>query len=151
MFGNMSVRPTTTQSELPSPQYMYAFTHPSRTTLYLLYTSLCTGELNAIRKHECFLCSPFYGRACRWAMLGEIKTLRTSRQRAAGGTQPLCSACGASTPPAKSDTPPARSWAERAKMWLRFFSRKCGSSILKGGGATEESIHFLTHGLFGTV
>ena len=32
------------------------------------------GELNAIRKQECFLCSPFYGRACRWAMLGEIKT-----------------------------------------------------------------------------
>ena len=26
---------------------------------------LCTGELNAIRKHKCFLCSPFYGRACR--------------------------------------------------------------------------------------
>ena len=23
-------------------------------------TSLCTGELNAIRKHKCFLCSPFY-------------------------------------------------------------------------------------------
>ena len=28
---------------------------------------------NAIRKHKCFLCSPFYGRACRWAMLGELK------------------------------------------------------------------------------
>ena len=31
---------------------------------------------------KCFLCSPFYGTACRWAMLGEIetqeiKTLRT--------------------------------------------------------------------------
>ena len=24
--------------------------HPSRATLYLLYTSLCTGELNAIRE-----------------------------------------------------------------------------------------------------
>ena len=47
--------------------------HPNRTTLYLLYTSLCTGELDAIRKHECFLCSPFYGRVCRWAMLGELK------------------------------------------------------------------------------
>ena len=35
-----------------------------------LYTTLCTGELNAIR----FIFSPFYGRACRWAMLGEIKT-----------------------------------------------------------------------------
>ena len=37
----------------------YTLTHPNRTTLYLLYTSLCTGELNAIRKHKCFLCSPF--------------------------------------------------------------------------------------------
>ena len=36
-------------------------------------TSLCTGELNAIRKHKGFLCSPFYGRACRWAILGELK------------------------------------------------------------------------------
>ena len=35
--------------------------------------SLCTGGLNAIRKHEYFLCSPFYGRACRWVMLGELK------------------------------------------------------------------------------
>jgi len=39
--------------------------HPNRATHYLLYTSRCTGELNAIRKHKCFLCSPFYGRACR--------------------------------------------------------------------------------------
>ena len=31
------------------------------------------GKLNAIRKQKCFLCSPFYGRACRWAMLGELK------------------------------------------------------------------------------
>ena len=28
--------------------------------IYTLYTSLCTGELNAIRKHKCFLCSPYY-------------------------------------------------------------------------------------------
>ena len=34
---------------------------------------LRSGELNAIRKQKCFLCSPFYGRACRWAMPGEIK------------------------------------------------------------------------------
>jgi len=47
--------------------------HPNRATLYLLYTSLCTEELNVIRKHKCFLSSPFYGRACRWAMLGELK------------------------------------------------------------------------------
>ena len=41
--------------------------------LSLLYTSLCTGDLNAIRKQKCFICSPCYGRACRWAMLGELK------------------------------------------------------------------------------
>ena len=35
--------------------------------------SLWTGELTAIQKHQCCLCSPFYGRACRWAMLGELK------------------------------------------------------------------------------
>ena len=40
---------------------------------------LCTGELNAIRKRKCFLCSPFYGRAYRWAMLGDIITKRTKR------------------------------------------------------------------------
>ena len=33
----------------------YAFTHPSRATHYPFYTSLCTGELNAIRKHKCAL------------------------------------------------------------------------------------------------
>ena len=31
-------------------------------------------------KAKCFLCSPSYGMACRWAMLGWIKTLRTSRR-----------------------------------------------------------------------
>ena len=41
---------------------------------YPLYTSLCTGELNAIRKQKCFICSPFYVRVSRWAMMGEIKT-----------------------------------------------------------------------------
>ena len=34
--------------------------HPDRATHYPLYTSLCTGELNAIREQKCFLCSPFY-------------------------------------------------------------------------------------------
>ena len=48
--------------------------HPNRATLYLLHTSLCTGEPNAIRTQKSFPCSPFYGRACRWAMFGEIKT-----------------------------------------------------------------------------
>ena len=27
-------------------------------------------DLKAIRRHKCFLCSPFYGRACRWAIFG---------------------------------------------------------------------------------
>ena len=36
--------------------------HPNRATLYLLYTSLCTGELNAIRTQKCFLCSPVYAK-----------------------------------------------------------------------------------------
>ena len=30
----------------------YAFTHPNRATHYPLYTSLCTEELNAIRKQK---------------------------------------------------------------------------------------------------
>ena len=34
--------------------------HPNRATLYPFYTSLCTGKLNAVRKHICFLCNPFY-------------------------------------------------------------------------------------------
>ena len=41
------------------------------------YTSLSdwgARQANAVRRHECFLCSPFYGRACRWARLGEIIT-----------------------------------------------------------------------------
>jgi len=37
-----------------------------------LSPSLCTGEPDAIRKRKCFICSPCYGRACRWAMLGEL-------------------------------------------------------------------------------
>ena len=32
------------------------------------------GELNAIRKQKCSLCSPFYGRTSRWAMVGAFKT-----------------------------------------------------------------------------
>ena len=54
--------------------------HPNRATLYLknlLYTSLCTGELNAIRKHNCFLCSPFYVKGVSLGYVGRIKTLRT--------------------------------------------------------------------------
>ena len=32
----------------------YTFTHPKKATHYPLYTSLCTGELNAIRKQNAF-------------------------------------------------------------------------------------------------
>jgi len=40
-----------------------------------LYTSLCTGELNAIQKSKnAFSADPFYGMACPWAMLREIQT-----------------------------------------------------------------------------
>jgi hypothetical protein len=48
--------------------------HPNRVTLYLLYTSLCTGELNAIRKHKFFLCSPFYVKGVSLGYVGRIKT-----------------------------------------------------------------------------
>ena len=50
-----------------------SFKHPKRTTLYLLYTNLCTGEQTPIRKQKRFICSRFHRRACRWAMLGEFK------------------------------------------------------------------------------
>ena len=55
----------------------YAFTHPNRTTIYLLFTSLCTGELNVIRMHKCFLCSPFYVKGVSLGYVGRIKTYRT--------------------------------------------------------------------------
>ena len=47
--------------------------HP-RATHYPLYTSFCTGELNAIRKHKCFLCSPFYVKGVSLGYVGRIKT-----------------------------------------------------------------------------
>ena len=50
------------------------FSRPVRATLYLLYTSLCTEELNAIRKHKCFLCSPFYVKGVSLGYVGRIKT-----------------------------------------------------------------------------
>ena len=56
----------------------YTSTHPNRAALYLLYTSLCTGELNAIRKHNCFLCSPFYVKGVSLGYVGRIETLNTS-------------------------------------------------------------------------
>jgi len=29
--------------------------------------------LKGLDHYQCFFCSPFYGRACRWAMVGELK------------------------------------------------------------------------------
>ena len=36
----------------------------------LLYKSLCTGELNAIREHNCFLRSPFYAKGMSLGYVG---------------------------------------------------------------------------------
>ena len=38
---------------------------PNRATHYPLHTSLCSGQINAIRKQKCLICSSFYRRACR--------------------------------------------------------------------------------------
>ena len=43
---------------------------------YPLYTSLCTGELNAIRKHKCFLCSPFYVKGVSLGHVGRNQNLK---------------------------------------------------------------------------
>ena len=48
--------------------------HPNRATLHLLYMSLCSGELNAIRKHNCFLCVPFYMKGVSLEYVGRIET-----------------------------------------------------------------------------
>ena len=45
--------------------------YPNRATHYPLYTSLCTGKLNAIRKHKCFLCSRFYVKGVSLGHVGE--------------------------------------------------------------------------------
>ena len=39
-----------------------------------VYTSLYTGELNAIRRHKCFLCSPFYVKGVSLGHVGRIKS-----------------------------------------------------------------------------
>ena len=39
-------------------------------------TSLCTGELTAIRKHKCFLCSPFYVKGVSLGYVGRNKKLK---------------------------------------------------------------------------
>ena len=46
----------------------------NRANLYLFYTSLCTRELNAIRKHKCVLCSPLYVKGVSLGYVGRIKT-----------------------------------------------------------------------------
>ena len=35
--------------------------------------SLKSWGKSSVRKQKCFHCSPFYGRACRWAILGALK------------------------------------------------------------------------------
>ena len=37
---------------------------------------MVSGSVQVVRVRvpKCFFCSPFYGRACRWAMLGAITT-----------------------------------------------------------------------------
>ena len=55
-----SERERESEQERAKERGKYSFTHPNRATHHPLYTSLCTGELNAFRKRKCFLCSPFY-------------------------------------------------------------------------------------------
>ena len=40
---------------------------------FISSTSLCTGELNSIRNHNCFLCSPFYVKGVSLGYNGRIK------------------------------------------------------------------------------
>ena len=56
--------------------------HLNRVTLHLLYTSLCTGELNAIRKYECLLCSPFYVKSVSSGYVGLNQNLKDLKWRA---------------------------------------------------------------------
>ena len=50
------------------------WTVPSSLARYLRYTSLCTGEPYAIRKHKYFLCRPFYVKGVSLGYVGRIKT-----------------------------------------------------------------------------
>jgi hypothetical protein len=74
MLGKIKTSRTLNVCSVSMETSWYAFTHPNSTTLYLLFTSLCTGELNAIRKQKILICCPFHGRACRRAMVGAFKT-----------------------------------------------------------------------------
>ena len=53
---------------------------------YPLYTSLCTGELNAIRKHKYFLCSPFYVKGVSLGHVGRNLNLKDLKMEDAMGT-----------------------------------------------------------------
>ncbi|KAJ1488028.1 hypothetical protein T484DRAFT_1940102 [Baffinella frigidus] len=55
------------------PLYWCLLASAGTTPAYLLGES-CAADHVWFRGLTCLLCSPFYGRACRWAMLGEIKT-----------------------------------------------------------------------------
>jgi len=54
----------------------YTFTHPNKTALYPLYTSLCTGELNAIRKQKCFSLQSFLRKGVSLGYVGSIFNLK---------------------------------------------------------------------------
>ena len=50
----------------------------------VVYTSLCTGELNAIRKHKRFLCSPFYVKGVSLGHVGRNQTLKDLKDNQCG-------------------------------------------------------------------
>ena len=56
----------------------YAITHPNRATHYPLYTSLCTGELNATPKHKCFLKGVSLGHVGRNSNVKNLKDLSSA-------------------------------------------------------------------------
>jgi hypothetical protein len=63
--------------------------HPNRATHYPLYTSLCTGELDAIRKHKCFLCSPFYVKGVSLGHVGRNSNLKDLKAEP-NGDESIC-------------------------------------------------------------
>ena len=76
------------------------FKDPKKTTLYPLFTSLCTGELNAIRKQKGFLCRSFLRNCVSLAYVGRnqnLKDLKDGGERPTGlapdGPSPAAPAC----------------------------------------------------------
>ena len=49
---------------------------PKRAALHLFYTSLCTGELNAIRKQKCFILQFFLRRGVVLGYVGRNDNLK---------------------------------------------------------------------------